>query len=411
MTYKMKRGFLMQEANEEVNLETEGLHSRLGEFLKTQEEAADNQDDGAGDTGTDDSASAGDTEEKQEEQEEQEVALPEIGSKTAKSAAPEFDEAAFDAETEKEVAGLDPNKAAAWKKLKSQVKEMKLKEASASKAAPAPDVQAELDRLKTVAAEAEALRQRNKELILANDQIAVREEEEYLKGVKQPLDEMAAVIKTMAEASGMAPADLAAIIEEQDIGKQDKMLDALSTKLSSRALNRIERLADDYKAITAKEREILANASTKREMARVARQKTETEEATRKTQVFKAAVADSFKQYASLIPGFTDSSGNLTDLAVAIQAKTETVDIHSLGAEDLGYLAYAANSLPEIRRELVKLRKENAILRGSKPRKEIASGTTPIPQQASEDVAEDGEPQGFMARFKAQKFSGAGAAQ
>ena len=79
--------------------------------------------------------------------EEDDFGLPEIGaqveSEEKSPEEPAFDEDAFDAETAKEMVGLDPNKGAAWKALKEKVKGFE-KEGSIT-----PSLQAELDALKT----------------------------------------------------------------------------------------------------------------------------------------------------------------------------------------------------------------------------------------------------------------------
>lgn len=409
--------FLRNEANnEEPNYEAEGLGAALAKFR-----AENPPDDGAATFGGNDDPPAIDqpgggedapTKEDPPADEPDEIEFPEIGVKPVDAEVKPFDEAAFDKETEAEVSGLDPKQAGAWKKMKERMKaaEKKAAELAAAKPAePTPEIAAELARLKALEVEAEGLRQRNQELLRANDQTAVRESDEFKKHVTAPLDEMAGVIRAMADASEIDPATLAAIIEETDVAKQDKMIDALGTKLSPRALNRVERLADDYKAITLKEREMLAEAGKTIEQQRVARLAAEREEQNRRAMAFKASVEDSFTKYAAAVPGLTDSSGALTDLGQALLAKTSTVDITKLGPDDLGYLAYTANALPEMRRELVKLRKENAILRGSKPRETVATGSAPPPTPPADDVEEDGLPMGLVDRMKGVKFSPVGA--
>ena len=409
MKYNRPNAFLRNEADgEEPNYEAEGFSAKLAEFHAANP-AAPSALFGGEDEPGDEAPPA--KEDPPAAAEEDDIAFPEIGVKPVSEEAKPFDEAAFDAETESEVKALDPKQAAAWKKIKERTKaaEKKLAEATSSApSAPAPEVAAELARLKTLEVEAEGLRQRNQELLRANDQTAVRESDEFKKQVSAPLDEMAAVIRAMAEASEIDPGTLASIIEETDVAKQDKMIDALGTKLSPRAMNRVERLADDYKAITLKERDMLAEAGKTIEQQRVARQAAEREEQGRRVTAFKASVEDSFTKYAAAVPGFTDSSGALTDLGQAVLAKTSTVDIAKLGPDDLGYLAYTANALPEMRRELVKLRKENSILRGSKPRETVAPGSPPVAHSADDDLAEDGMPKGLLDRMKGVRFSPVG---
>ena len=429
MKYRMHNTFLRNEANgEEPNYEAEGLHAKLAEFRAARDAELSEADDGSRDDGSADdegnesvsASTSGDEGSKGDDDEGKEAddfEFPEIGSqKKEAEKEPDFDEAAFDAETEREVEGLDPKRADAWKKLKSQVKQAKLKEREAaeliSNAKPAPEVEAKLARLTELEQEAEALRQRNRELLQANDQTAVRESEEFIAAVSEPLDSMAGAIKAMAQSAEMDAATLAAVIEEPDIAKQDKMLDALASKFSPRALNRIERMADDYKAIMAKEKELLADAGKSIERQRLERQQAERDEQARRTAVFQASVEDSFKNYASQVPGFTDSNGALTDLGKAAMAKIKTnVDISTLSPSDLGYLAFTSRAITEMRRELVKAREEISILRGSRKKAgDIGDGAPPKTERgADEDLHEDGMPMGLIDRMKGVKFSPVGA--
>lgn len=408
--------FLRQEANgEEPNYEAEGLSAKLAEWRAANppdEDGGDEPDADASGDGPDPDATPAAVNAVTDADDEPDIEFPEIGKKPEAVEVKPFDEAAFDAETEAEVKGLDPKQAGAWKQVKERMKAAEKKaaelEAKAATATPAPEVAAELARLKALETEAEGLRQRNQELLRANDQTAVRESDDFKKHVTAPLDEMAGIIRAMAEAAEIEPAALAAVIEEADVAKQDRMIDALGTKLSPRALNRVERLADDFKKISLTERDMLAEAGKTIEQQRVSRQAAEREEQGRRTAVFKASVEGAFKDYAAAVPGFTDSSGALTDLGQAILAKTSTVDIHSLGPDDLGYLAYTANALPEMRRELVKLRKENAVLKGSKPRETVAAGS-PVPASRNDDdLMEDGLPMGLADRMKGVKFAPVG---
>jgi hypothetical protein len=177
------------------------------------------------------------------------------------------------------------------------------------------------------------------------------------------------------------------------------MLEALHQKVGARTAGRIERFCDDYKAAQEKGAELLANSGKNAERARLARDQAAREEANQKVELFKSSVEGSFTNYAKRIPGFTDSSGNLTDLAKATMAKTASVDLHSLGADDLGYMAFAANVLPEARKAIVALQKELSILKGSKPAPKALDGST-APQREPED-----DYMGLAERMKGMEFT------
>lgn len=340
-------------------------------------------------------------------EEEEEEEFPQLGTPAeVKPSISEFDEAAIDAETEVETKGMDAKAGEKWKALKARLKET-LKENTTLKSSPAKvpaEVEVELADLRAKAAEVEALRQRNAELLKVNDVVAVRESPEFIAAVTAPVDEMEKIIVQMAEGASLDANDLFAVITEADIAKQDKMLDQLQTKLGPRMAGRLERLADDYKAIQKKSAAMLAEAPKHVEASRIARQQEAAAEAARKTAAFKSAAEESFQTYAKRVPGFTDSSGQFTDLAKATLAKTSTIDPSTLAASDLGYMAFCAQAFPEARRAIIKLEKELAVLRGTKPAPKSIDGqpVTPRPD------ADEEQPQGLMERMRGKEFTFSG---
>jgi hypothetical protein len=342
-----------------------------------------------------------------EEEVEEDEKFPQLGTTAEiKPDGPAFDEAAIDAETEAETKGMDAKAGEKWKALKARLKET-LKENTTLKSSPTKvpaEVEVELADLRVKAAEVEALRQRNAELLKVNDVVAVRESPEFIAAVTAPVDEMERIVVQMAEGASLDANDLFAVITETDIAKQDKMLDQLQAKLGTRMAGRLERLSDDYKAIQKKSSAMLAEAPKHVESSRLARQQEVVAETARKTAAFKSATEASFQTYAKRVPGFTDSSGQLTDLAKATLAKTTAVDPSTLEASDLGYMAFCTEAFPEARRAILRLEKENAILRGSKPAPKPLSGQ-PSTHKANED---DEQPQGLMERMKGKEFTFSG---
>lgn len=310
--------------------------------------------------------------EEPEEEEEQED-FPEIGNpgeKPAEKPPEEFDEATFDKQTEDEAGSFGKKAGEKWKSLRSELKQHKQELAEARKQ-PAqtqvPDeIKQELEALRAKAEETDALRERNNELLRVNDDVAVRESDEFITKVRSPLKEMDEVLAQISESAGIELDDLASVILEKDIVKQDKMIEELETRLGRRVAGRIERLSDDFKAIKATERSLLENASKTIAKSREQREQAQHQEQEGRVKQFKASAETSFKSYGARIPGFTDSSGNLTDLAKSVMAKTAAIDPQTLAPQDLGYMAFSANALPEIRKEVVRLQKENALLKASK---------------------------------------------
>jgi len=311
------------------------------------------------------------------------------------AAAPEsFDEAAFDSATEEEVKGMDAAQGSRWKTLKQGLKAAKLEAAEAiAKLASAPvpsEVQAELESLRSAAQEVEGLRQRNQELLRANDTVAVRESEVFLAKVKVPLDAMDVVLKQMSDDSGVDIDTLASVIMEPNPIKQDNLLEQLESKLGRRVTGRLERLADDYKAVKQVEVDMLADASKTIAASRVQREAAAKADLEARVGQFKAATNQAFKKFAGRVPGFTDSAGQLTDLARAVQNSTVTLDPSSFDSGDLGYMAFCANAFPEARKAIVALERENAILRGGKGNPSALTGDPVSPKPADTPPKEGG---------------------
>jgi hypothetical protein len=102
---------------------------------------------------------------------------------------------------------------------------------------------------------------------------------------------------------------------------------------------------------------------------------------------FQDAARKSFADYGHTVPGFTDSSGVLTAAAQAAQDASITVDPHTLTPEDIGFMAFASKAVPAMRKEILRLSKENSALKGgnsttipgSPPATPKPNGDTPPP--------------------------------
>lgn len=342
--------------------------------------------------------------------EDEEEEFPELGKPAEAPKPDDFDEAAFDAETEKEIKGMDPKAGAKWKALKAEVKASKqqLHELKGKTVVP-KEVEAELVQLRETAtakeAEATALRQRNEELLKVNDTVAVRESEAFIKQIKEPVAEMEQIIVQMATSANLDPSVLFQILEEQDIGKQDKALDQIQGKLGSRLSGRLERLADDYKAIQAKSAQMLADAPKTLAAERARREQAAIEEKNTRLTSFRSATKESFTAYGSRVPGFTDSAGQLTDVARATLEKTASIDPDTLSPNDWAFMAFTANSFPEMRRAYVKLQKDYDLLKAGKTPPGPLSGTPP---GGEPPVPEGDKEMGLIERMKGQTFTFAG---
>lgn len=339
-------------------------------------------------------------------EEEEEEKFPELGTLTTQPAltTPAFDEAAFDAATEEEVKGWAPAAGTKFKEIKAKLKET-TKELLAAKSAPPvvpAEVTQELESLRPLKSEVEGLRQRNQELLRANDAVAVRESPEFEAKVSKPIRDLDDILAVIAEGSGVDINHLAAVITETNPAKQDQMLDQLEPKLG-RGLRRLERLTDDYKAIKQAEKELLADAPKTIERTRQQRLDAEKAEAEVARGHFRAATTEAFTTYAKRVPGFTDSAGGLTPTAQAILDKTAAIDPKTFAPGDLAYMSFCANSFPAARAAIVRLEKENALLRAGKPVPAPLAGKPPA--AAAPKADDDGPPKGLLASMEGKEFT------
>lgn len=320
-------------------------------------------------------------EESSEEEEFPSIGQSEEEDESGEEKRDSFDEDAFDKQTETILKALEEkgHPGDVYKQLRTELKESKQELSSRS---PSPDPEAEtlraqIEELSKFKEEAEGLRQRNEELLKVNDEVAVRNSEEYVNSVRKPIEEMDAIVTAMAEQAGIDPSILGAIITETDVVKQDKMIEDVEMKLGRRSAGRLERLADDFKQIQTKERDMLSNASKTIESSRAQREEAQRAQLRERAEQYKSSVKTVFGKYAERVPGFTDSSGNLTDLAKSIESKTATIDPSTLDPSDLSFMAFSANALPELRKAYVALQKEVSLLKGNKPANAIGDGATP----------------------------------
>jgi hypothetical protein len=343
-----------------------------------------------------------------EEEEEEEKEFPVIGKGKAAAAEDkpkEFDEAAFDALTEEEAKDLEEKAAKKFKDLKAELKVFKKREFK-------PDLESipeyksikeENASLKAAKEENESLRKRLEDVMKTSDEIAVKESPDFISRVRKPIADMKGAIQVLAESVNMDPIDLMAIIAEKDPAKQDKALEVMESKVPRRTLSRIEMFCDDYLKIEQAEQELLADIP--KTLAASRKQQKEQEEANRKlmTGQFHEAARTSFKEYGHTVPGWTDSSGALTDLAESVIKDVKTnIDPHALEPDDLGFMIFASKALPAATKEIKRLRK--ALKAAGKEDSITIPGTPPAPvKKPDPDVIKPGTT--LAERMKGMRFT------
>jgi len=379
----------MQEADE---FDNEGLESRLAKFASGKLEEQDEAPKIIKTEKEDEEEKIPDIEatpkKVEPETEEEEEDFPELGKKKEEKTDVSDD---LDSETEEEIKDMEPKAGEKWKALKAELKKAK-QEAEELKSSQkmSPEVEQEIAELRQKAAESEALRKRNEELLKINDRVAVEESEEYQQKVKVPFTEMEKALQALADHAKIPLDKLIDIVTEEDIAKQDTLIEDLEDKVSARMAGRVARIADDYKAVSEVKAKLLENAKQTLEQSRIARSQAEKAEKERSIKAFRISSEDSFKSYASRIPSFVDSTGNLTELAKDVMEKTASIDPSTLDSSDLGYMAFCANSFPEARKTIVQLQKEIKMLKAAKGASTKGIDGSPSHKQVEQDDDEGG---------------------
>lgn len=350
-----------------------------------------------------------------EEEEEDDFGLPGLGEKAdppeGKKEDPKpFDEAAFDKQTEQEVAGLDPKQGEAWRTLKNEVKALRKAEADrAGFNERLKQLEEENQALKETAGEVEAMRERVKSVTSRNAELLLEDSAEYQSKVVVPHKDITETIDALAEARGVPKEEIWAAIRENEPVKRMAMIDALEEKIGGRHALAVQQMATDMRIIARHDQEMRANAEQIVEQAKRADLQTREKSSEADIEAFRASARESFTRYADRIPGFTDETKNLTDAAEAARAKALTVDVTKLASGDLGYMVFSVQALPAALRELKRLRTENRDLRVAAGKKETigpgqrkkreGDGPAHIDEQT-------GQPRTFMSGFMQQDFSG-----
>ena len=383
----------------------EDIDSEPKEAVKAPEAAQEEEEPPLGDEAPEKKpdAAEGDSEESDDEDE-----FPDLGSDdTADDQAEEFNEEAFDKETQALLKSIEEkgHPGDVYKKLRAELKEAKLsqgvKQVSPDDIPEYVELKKEVEELKSIKDEVEGLRQQRDELLKVADEAAIEVLPEFVKNVKEPLATMDQDLNAIATATGVEKAALLAVIREKDVAKQDKMIGELEESLSRRALSRLERIIEDYPKVIETRDRMYENKSAEIAKSRENQELESKKKSEAQIQEFHAHTKEAFTRYAKSIPGFIDSTGNLSQMAQTEMKKAMAINIHDLSTGDVAFLAFAARAIGPMREEIRRLQGSSGAPKqpSSKPAKINDPGSAK-PKKSEEDG-----PESFMKAMEGKNFT------
>lgn len=267
-----------------------------------------------------------------------------------KKVSSEFDEAAFDAETQAAKDNLAFEKFA---ELRSELKKFKkgevLPQAIQNRMA---ELEGQVNEMTPFKAEVEALRDRMNQLASTNARSMMEASDIFAQEILAPRNAIMTTAKAISEAHGVELVELEKIIKETDLVKQDAAIEKLANKFGPRSVNRLMQCCDDYREIGQRETVLLENASEhlaqhnrlieERHMADIQRHIDEVKNQGNRF----------VKQYATSIPGWQDENGILTATAEEIRGNVLSTNPAAMTSEDEGYAIFAAAAFGPMAKQL-----------------------------------------------------------
>jgi len=331
-----------------------------------------------------------------------------------------FDAAAYDAQTAQELVGMDSKAGAKWSSLRTEVKESRLKAAEMEArlaAGVVPDtVAAELAELRIAKLEVDGLRQRNEDLVKAGDVSMVVHGDAYNKQVNIPLNAIETIVDQMVNeinsqsylrnGAKIDRQDLLGIVSNGNRSVQDSdIADFKSAHTNevtgTRNMNRLIKFADDYREAIGRRDALVSNAHATATADRQQNSAQTTQQLEAYRTEFQSLSTKYFTDHAMKVPGFTDSLGQLTETAKAAMQVAISTNTSKLSPRDLSNMACAAQMIPAMQKNLVELRKENAMLKAGRSNNAPLSGSPT--QQIVPDS--DGKHMGLSERMKGRTFT------
>ena len=300
----------------------------------------------------------------------------------------EFDENAFDKETEESTKGMEAKAGEKFKALRAELK-------AAKQTTITPDVQQKLADLEIKAQEAEGLRARLEEVSSQSAKLKVEASDEYEREIVSPAKDIFTKADELAKLYETDATILKAIIKETDRKVQNELIAEHLKDFSDFDRNEIYLMTKDFNGLVAKRERMMANADKEIERQQVARIEQEKQLLAEQRRAVQTIQKDIWSKYKDVIPGFIDD-GEETPEFRKLMGKALSIDFGTAKARDQAYAAFSGVVLPHVVKELGEMRKRLAVYEKgdakslrSAPKPSSSVSATPAVKAGERDALEE----------------------
>ena len=257
----------------------------------------------------------------------------------------DFDEEAFDKQTEEEVKGMEAKAGEKFRALKAELKEAK-------KTTITPDVQNKLKELEIKAAEVDGLKERMVELSSASAKLQMENEQVYQDQVVKPAASIFTNADKLSETVGLEPNILRAIIRERNLETQEALMEEHFGSKSLLIQSKVAGMAEGFNNLVSRREEMMADAEARIERSRAERVESDKRLLNEHRVAVQTLQKDLWKEHEELIPGLLDDDGNKTDIYKKLMARGLAIDFGMARAQDQARAALSGTVLPHALKQI-----------------------------------------------------------
>lgn len=309
----------------------------------------------------------------------------------------DFNEKAFDLQTEEEVKGMDAKAGEKFRALKAELK-------AAKQVTLTPEVQAKLQELELKSSEIDGLKARLADVSSQSAKLKVENEERYQREVVQPAASIFTQADALSERLQLDPQILRQIIKERDPVTQEELMSTHFGEASLVIQSKVLGFSEKFGDLIERREAMLENAESELEQLKTQRIESERKLLADQRVSVQTLQKSLWDKYKEVIPGFVDEEGETPKFRELV-AKGLSIDFSRAKANDMAFAAFAGSALPHAMQELAALKKRLAVYEKEDNRKVRTSSKASASLQPT--MAEDFSDEDFMdAMGKDYSFNG-----